>query len=423
MLPNSSRSLGLSLVMHAAAFVALMNAPTIRIPEREKSEYKLAIEGKEQKLIWYKFDKLPDVSPPVATAQPQPLKAENKARQQIVASPKKAPKRTQVVWSPAPELPDAPPVESPNLLAIKMPARPFIAPPDVAKPRTPDLQPLPDAPAIATPLSALKIADAPKMVKRFVAPPTQVPAKLKDIAVPTDAPQLTASVNAPATLNYRMKAPARPPANVEAPPSLANDLNVAVVGLNPSINPAPLPVASSPAQFSAAPELRKEGADSAADGKGLTVPDLFVRGGDRDIKSELRAQANAAPTSSATAREAMRLARNAGAIPVDPSPAPRTGPLKVSGAPDPRFNGRDVYMMAIQMPNLTSYSGSWLMWYADRTAREVGLAPVAPPVAHRKVDPKYIAAAVGRSHRRQGAARLRHRQGRPCDHSRDREGH
>jgi len=35
-------------------------------------------------------------------------------------------------------------------------------------------------------------------------------------------------------------------------------------------------------------------------------------------------------------------------------------------------------MMAIQMPNLTSYSGSWLMWYADRTAREVGLAPVAP---------------------------------------------
>ena len=51
-------------------------------------------------------------------------------------------------------------------------------------------------------------------------------------------------------------------------------------------------------------------------------------------------------------------------------------------------------MMAIQMPNLTSYSGSWLMWYADRTAREAGLAPIAPPLAHRKVDPKYIAAAA-----------------------------
>ena len=30
----------------------------------------------------------------------------------------------------------------------------------------------------------------------------------------------------------------------------------------------------------------------------------------------------------------------------------------------------------------------------DRTARETGLAPIAAPVAHRKVDPKYIAAAV-----------------------------
>jgi protein TonB len=34
------------------------------------------------------------------------------------------------------------------------------------------------------------------------------------------------------------------------------------------------------------------------------------------------------------------------------------------------------------------------MWYADRTAREAGLAPVSPPVAHRKVDPKYVAAAA-----------------------------
>ena len=34
------------------------------------------------------------------------------------------------------------------------------------------------------------------------------------------------------------------------------------------------------------------------------------------------------------------------------------------------------------------------MWYADRTAREKGLAPVAPPVPHRKVDPKYVASAA-----------------------------
>jgi TonB family protein len=68
--------------------------------------------------------------------------------------------------------------------------------------------------------------------------------------------------------------------------------------------------------------------------------------------------------------------------------------MKVSSAPDARFNGRDTYVMAIQMPNLTSYSGSWLMWYADRTARTTGLSPVAAPTPHRKVDPKYVAAAA-----------------------------
>ena len=34
------------------------------------------------------------------------------------------------------------------------------------------------------------------------------------------------------------------------------------------------------------------------------------------------------------------------------------------------------------------------MWYAARTASAVAQAPLAPPVAHRKVDPKYVQAAA-----------------------------
>ncbi|MES1256888.1 MAG: energy transducer TonB, partial [Acidobacteriota bacterium] len=103
----------------------------------------------------------------------------------------------------------------------------------------------------------------------------------------------------------------------------------------------------------------------------------------------------AAPTSAENLRAAMSRGEPMVLAPVEAAPtAGRPGATKVSGAPDPRFNGREVFMMAIQMPNLTSYSGSWLMWYSDRTAREAGLAPIAPPVAHRKVDPKYIATAV-----------------------------
>ena len=68
-------------------------------------------------------------------------------------------------------------------------------------------------------------------------------------------------------------------------------------------------------------------------------------------------------------------------------PAPTT--TRVSNAPDPALEGRVVYMMAIQMPNVTSHSGSWLVWYA---AREQGAMHAPSPV--RKVDPKYIASAV-----------------------------
>ena len=44
------------------------------------------------------------------------------------------------------------------------------------------------------------------------------------------------------------------------------------------------------------------------------------------------------------------------------------------------------------------------MWYSERTARPISTAVITPPVAHRKVDPKYIAEAV--SERVEGMVRL-----------------
>ena len=233
---------------------------------------------------------------------------------------------------------------------------------------------------------------------------------MADVVAPSEAPQVEARANASAALDYSFKTPSRPftapPAKaaptsarqvaLETPPDLianSRDLNLAVVGLNPSIKPAALPTNSSPGQFSAGPKTRPDGADSAGEGKGLSVPDLFVAGAN-DAKPDLIAQAFAAPTSPLSLRAAARLADPHAPVRDDPPAPVRSGAVKVSSAPDRRFDGRDIYMMAIQMPNLTSYSGSWLMWYADHTAHEVGLAPVAPPVAHRKVDPKYVATAA-----------------------------
>ncbi len=74
--------------------------------------------------------------------------------------------------------------------------------------------------------------------------------------------------------------------------------------------------------------------------------------------------------------------------------APHATATRVSNAPDPRFNGRDVYMMAIQMTNLTSYSGHWLMWYAAQSGLQTDVAQIIAPVPQRKVDPKYLPSAI-----------------------------
>ena len=403
-----------SATLHATAFILLMHSPTIRLPVQAPSAYRQAIAGKETRLVWYRFEKkLPAVKPPEVKADARPVRAEVKAPQAIVAARKDAPKKKQIVWTAAPELRESKPVDLPNIVAIKLPeiTRPFTAPPAARPPDAPKMAVPTDAPPLQTRLDAVRLADAQRITRNFVPPPTKVPDRLKQVEAPSDAPQLEARAVA-SPLNESFKAPARPftaPPSSAAPGKLAQpsvdqpppdpisnsrELSAVVAGLSPSALPVILPANSSPGQFSAGPNVRADGADAAGDRKGLAVPDLYVEGA-KNAKVDLLAQAYAAPTSADSLRAAARLSNPRARIVDDdrPSAAPAAA-VKVSGAPDKRFDGRDVYMMAIQMPNLTSYSGSWLMWYADRTAREAGLAPISPPVAYRKVDPKYIASAA-----------------------------
>jgi TonB family protein len=436
---QKSTALGISVLLHAAIFFAFLQAPRIEIPRASESEYKQAIAGKEEKIVWYRFRrKLPAVSPAKATADKRPLRAEKESTQSIISSPKNAPKRDQMVWTAAPEV-AAPPIESPNMLAVKLPDLPFVAP------DAPELKPVPSAAAqvpanlpprpFVEPPAAPKqaqatpqlAADAPALVAQaapvlntmsprlpprpYTAPPGQARAGTA-VTLLAEAPQLAANIVPGGGLTGpSAKLPPRPFTSplaggrpsagkavaVDAPPPMeanSRELNLAVVGLNPVERLGPPPSASSPGAFSSGPKLNPNGAASEGAGKGLTVPDLFVRG-PRDTKPDLLAQAHAAPTSPENIRAAMRGGEPMLSVRVPPEPAvPHATATRVSGAPDPRFQGRDVFMMAIQMPNLTSYSGSWLMWYADHTAREAGLAPIGAPVPHRKVDPKYIPAAV-----------------------------
>jgi TonB family protein len=86
-------------------------------------------------------------------------------------------------------------------------------------------------------------------------------------------------------------------------------------------------------------------------------------------------------------------------------PPAATGSARIVKAPDPRLEGRAVYAISIQMPNVTSFSGSWLVWFAER--RPLTGAPPADmqsPVPLRKVDPKYYRDTV--SDRVEGTVRL-----------------
>jgi TonB family protein len=134
----------------------------------------------------------------------------------------------------------------------------------------------------------------------------------------------------------------------------------------------------------------------------LNVPGLVVKGGAKDTQPTL--MATFSPTSKANLLAAARSAvRAAPRVPVAAN-APR-----VAEAPDARFAGRVVYAIAVQMPNVTSFSGSWLVWFAEREPDAAGTVGAAtrqmrPPEVVRKVDPKYIAAAA--AERVEGTVRL-----------------
>lgn len=437
-----TRSLVTSLGLHVAAFFGLMYSPPLSmptLPSASPSEYQQAFAGKEDQIVWYKFHDLPDIAPKSSPKSRQPLRADQRAKQAIISSPKNAPKRDQVVLTPVPKA-ELPPLDLPNLIAVKLPPKQFTTPPDVVRPDPPKIE-TPDAPE-ATPQQQIEASKLPavRLPPREYVPPKAVAksaapefvpvpakedvpapdfkpsAKLPDVRLPAKAyvpppkqpvpePRKIAAATevqspnaaAPTAVNLpSVKLPARayvpPPAppppptpRIEAP---AGDVTIAIAGLNPTATAVKLPAASSPAAFAAGEKVRPDGAVSDGSGKGIVAPDLFAHG-TNDAKPDLLARTFAAPTSKEFMDNALRHSATATA-----AAAPVAHATKVTNAPDPRFNGRDVYMMAVQTSNLTSYSGHWLMWYAARSGLKTDVDAIAAPVPRRKVDPKYIASAV-----------------------------
>ncbi len=290
-------------------------------------------------------------------------------------------------------------------LAIE-PAR-WSAPPfrmPAPEPRRPTAQPLvAEAPSVAAAAPGLiaPVAIEPAQLPRFQlsagAPPPARPGELS-----TPAPQVATSATpvaaplgiAPARLpeRPRFEMPAgrnggQPPPRRElamaAPDVPAQPAPATViVGLDPTPQPAPPPPGNRSAQFSAGPEA---GSGSEAP---VVVARAAVRVPNLSIAPAPGPTMTRPPLAGVNPAEFRRqllapLAASRALAASATTPADTTGVLQ----------GSTVYSMAVDMPNITSYDGSWIVRFTEVG----GSSPddlLTAPVPLRKVDPKYNAAAA-----------------------------
>lgn len=277
--------------------------------------------------------------------------------------------------SPTQNLPAAPqiathaPVSLPPLpgAAMARAVRPFAAPVEAKRSLSAQPANLPAAPQIAAPAPAsspvLPAMTMARAVRPFAAPEKKPSPETRPVPSLADAPTLSSA-------NHN------------------SDAAFAIVGLFPArTKEIPAPKASQQAGFSAGPQPRRDAGDSTVQPGQLTVPGLLARTGAPQPQPKLTASLEA-PTSS---RNLAVAARSVQAVGTPAEPEMRVTPT----APDPRLAGRVVYTVAIQMPNITSYSGSWIVWFAEsEPLRGRELPVMRPPRPLRKVDPKYVPAAA-----------------------------
>jgi TonB family protein len=412
-------SFALSAILHGAALAWIAMGASFVTEEKPKSFYEQEIKPLENHIVWYSVrNRLPDVKPAAAKAVTMPPRAVRKFDQQIVSRAREDVRPPQTILAPAPEIQLNKPLPLPNVLAVAAvpkPVRRFVPPPE--KRMVAPVQ-LPDAPVAAAVVKPVEVAplklNQPKAPPRaFQAPPetqraaTVMPALPLAPAIPAAAPRFDTPRIPKGFAPPESKRAAAPPVTLpaDAPPdpvaAPAVKPTLVIAGLNPVEAPEiPTPPGSHEAGFSASTKPRAAGSDTDTKEAALTTPGLLARGGPKDAHTTLIASL-ASATSTQSLVESMRHTRQEGA---PEAAAPALNAPRVARAPDPRLEGRAVYVVAIQMPNITSYSGSWLVWFAERESMAGRRVSMTAPEPIRKVDPKYIVTA--RDERVEGSVRL-----------------
>ena len=409
----------ISAALHGCVLAWLAAATAPPPMETSQSTYEQEIRPNESRLVWYNLrDRLPDVRPSESAEDRRPPRASGKFPQQLVAGSKDDRRAQQMIRMAAPKLELAKALPLPNVLAVAPPKpRRAFTPPAVAARR--ELPPplLPEAPKLSTAgeIEPLELGAAlprpqprpftPPVAQRAAPSPAMLPdaprlgtsVEMKTVALEASTPRPRREFTAPAEGEkpapelVSLEAPAEPAELLDARAPEYATASLAVVGLTPAKTiEMPRPPGAHDAGFSAGPVRRPEGGSgSRAHDARLVVPGLLATGGAKDAMPTLAAALAPPMPASFPGSIPPPAARTAAAAPE------RELAARVSSAPDPRWQGREIYTVAIQMPNVTSYSGSWIVWFAEHEPLP-GAPPLAmkPPLPLRKVDPKYIVTAM-----------------------------
>ena len=248
--------------------------------------------------------------------------------------------------------------------------------------------------------------------------PRERKVKTVTVAPPLDAPAMEQQVAGDLSLPVAPNGPARPKLEINAgaaprvakreqagdagpapevgaaQPSAADGSTSTLIALSATPGP-PAPVAppqgNLAARVSISPEGAKKGGSEAAGAGGKSPVGISISGGNPTAKSGISGLGDVGSPSLRV------LSARQHDSPVDDVPE-RTGPpdfktLPPGAKPEQIFSRKRVYTLNVNMPNLNSATGSWILNFAelhrDQSGPRVASTDLAGPVPVKKVDPKY----------------------------------
>jgi TonB family protein len=246
-----------------------------------------------------------------------------------------------------------------------------------------------------------------KMVK--VAPPLDAPAIVQQ---PVGDLNLPATPNGPARPKLEINAGAAPrvakreqagdagpvPEVGAAQPSASGGSASTLIAL--SATPGPVAPAAPPegnlaARVSISPEGAKKGGSEAAGPGGKSPVGVSISGGNPPAKSGISGLGNGGLRAGSPSMRSLSARPQESAVEDEPV---RTGPpdfktLPPGAKPEQIFSTKRVYTMNVNMPNLNSSTGSWILNFTelhrDPNGPHLASTDLSGPVPVKKVDPKY----------------------------------